>query len=198
MKQSIEDDEEEFKSTPYKNEILHSSQLGNKTPETRKKRHQATVHYKEEPESDDEHFENNTNLLELFDQKGMGIGVRAKVLIPKACTLGEYRGKLISEDEARTKMCNNDLHYIIGTDLPDRYIDGEDSEENKILKYINHKCENSNCELVKLTRGRVAIQTRHQIQAQEPLHYNYQMVYFEELLPMRIKCQCTKECRNYF
>jgi SET domain len=197
MKSNIEVDDEEYIASPYEKEIIHSDQFI-KNPISRKTRQQASVNYKEEPESDEEYYEDNSNILELFEQKGMGIGVRAKITIPAACTLGEYRGKLISESEARTKMCNSDLHYIIGTDLQDRYIDAEDSQENKILKYINHKCENCNCELVKLTRGRVAIQTRRQIQPQEPLDYNYQMIYFEQVLQKRIKCLCTKECQNFF
>ena len=198
MKTNIDEGDEEYISTSYIKKKLITEQDCKNSNFDREDRKKITHDYKEEPESDEESFEDNSYMLELFEEKDMGIGVRAVIIIPAKCTLGEYKGDFLSQHEAITKMCNNDLHYIIGTDLPDRYIDGENSEDNKILKYINHKCDNSNCELVKLTKGRVGIQTKRQIQVHEELHYNYQMIYFEDYLPMRIKCQCTDECKNFF
>ena len=189
MKTNIDEGDEEYISSSYMKQKLITEQNCKSPNFDREDRKKRTHDYKEEPESDEECFEDNTSMLELFEEKDMGIGVRAVIFIPAKCTLGEYKGDFLSQNEA---------HYIIGTDLPDRYIDGENSEDNKILKYINHKCVNSNCELVKLTKGRVGIQTKRQIQVQEELNYNYQMIYFEEYLPMRIKCQCTDECKTFF
>jgi SET domain-containing protein len=165
--------------------------------EQRHTRIRITANYTEYPDSDDESFERNLHYLKTFDENEMGKGVKTTAFIGKSTLLGEYEGLRLSYQEAESKMENSDVHYIVGTSLHNRFIDGEGIEGN-ILKYINHKCEEYNCELVKLTSGRVGIQTIRDIYPGESLNYNYNMIYFPEFKKKVIKCKCTTSCSNYF
>jgi hypothetical protein len=161
------------------------------------KRIRITTNYEEYPDSDNETFENNLDRLVTFDEIGMGKGVKAITFIGKSVLLGEYEGEHITYRQAMSKMENSDYHFIVGTNLTNRFIDGEGIHGN-ILKYINHKCEDCNCELVMLTSGRVGIQAIRDIYPNESLNYNYNIIYFPEYKLKVVKCRCTSNCCNYF
>ena len=153
--------------------------------------------YKEYPDSDNEEFENHYDLLKIITEKGMGKGVKTTTTLKKNTLLGEYTGKHLTYAEAYQKMEQNSLHYIVKTDMRSRYIDGEGIEGN-ILKFINHKCIDSNCELIKLTRGRVGINTKRDICANEVLNYDYRLTYFKDVLKFAVKCVCHEDCPNFW
>ena len=154
-----------------------------------------TKNYEEYPDSDDEEFENLYDSLKVICEKGMGKGVKTTIQLKKNTLLGEYTGKRLTYTKAYEKMKHKSVHYIVRTDLRSRYIDGEGKEGN-ILKYINHKCIDSNCEMVKLTRGRVGISTKRDICADELLNYNYKLAYFKDVPKTAVKCVCRDDCPN--
>ena len=152
--------------------------------------------YRDSYDSEDEKFENSFGSLMTFEEKGMGTGVKTRKSLAKNTLLGEYNGTHLTYAKAFDKMKHNPLHYIVQTDLRNRYIDG-DGENGNILKYINHKCINSNCELIKLTRGRVGIITNRRITSEEILNYDYNLTYFKSVSRKTIKCVCSIDCPNY-
>jgi SET domain len=154
-----------------------------------------TKNYKEYPDSDNEEFDNLYDSLKTISEKGMGKGVKTTIQLQKNTLLGEYTGKRLTYTKAYEKMKHKSIHYIVRTDLRSRYIDGEGKEGN-ILKYINHKCIDSNCELIKLTRGRVGISTKRDICADEVLNYNYKLAYFQNVPKTVVKCLCCDDCPN--
>jgi len=156
-----------------------------------------TINFKEHPDSDNEEFENLYDSLEIISEIGMGKGVKTTIELRKNTLLGEYTGKHLTYAEAYQKMEQNSLHYIVKTDMRSRYIDGEGIEGN-ILKFINHKCIDSNCELIKLTRGRVGINTKRDICANEVLNYDYRLTYFKNVLKFAVKCVCHEDCPNFW
>ena len=148
-------------------------------------------------DSDSESFTNLFCSLEVFDERGMGKGVRASVRLEARCFLGEYTGKAINGRQASSRMNGNPCHYVVATSYYNRFIDGEGVLGN-ILKYINHKCKDNNCNLIKLTDGRVGLVTTRVIYPGESLSYNYRHLYFEGHLHKRTKCLCSIDCKNYF
>jgi len=156
------------------------------------------VKYTDEPyTSDSETFDNLLCYLEVFIEFGMGRGVRAQVEIKAGVLLGEYTGSIICRDQAISRMDGNPCHYVVATSYPNRFIDGE-GELGNILKYVNHKCKNCNCKLVKLTKGRIGLQTVSIILPGESLNYNYQHSYFEGHVFKVTKCVCSIDCPSYF
>jgi len=147
-------------------------------------------------DSDEENFEDCYDALDTFEEQGMETGVKTNRTLSKHTLLGEYKGKKLTYLQAFKKMRNNYLHYIVKSHKENCYIDGE-GVEGTILKFINHKCENSNCELVKLTNKRVGIITKRVVQAGETLNYNYNITYFDGETKGTIKCICHPDCPNY-
>jgi hypothetical protein len=152
--------------------------------------------YKEYPDSDNEEFENHYDLLKIITEKGMGKGVKTTTTLKKNTLLGEYTGRHLTYAKAYEKMKLRSVHFIVRTDLRTRYIDGE-GKEGCILKYINHKCIDSNCELIKLTRGRVGIITKRDILEDEVLNYDYRLAYFKDVPKKGVRCVCCDDCQNY-
>jgi len=156
------------------------------------------VSYEErDSSSDEESYENIFFALEVFNEVGLGRGVRAKVRIDKRILLGEYTGKKISRSQAISRLNGNPCHYVVATSYSNRFIDGEGDMGN-ILKYVNHKCTDNNCQLVKLSKGRLGLQTTKVILPGDSLNYNYRHSYFEGHLYKQTKCLCCIECPNFF
>jgi hypothetical protein len=147
-------------------------------------------------DSDDEEYENCLESLETFDETGMGTGVKTKNRLQKHTLIGEYKGSQLTYLEALEYMRNNRMHYIVKAHKDDVYING-DGPQGNILKYINHKCLNSNCELVKLSRTKVGIITKRVILPGESLNYDYNITYFEGVRKVTIKCNCHPDCPNF-
>ena len=161
------------------------------------KRAKTNVNYNEDtPPSENEQFESYLEYLTTHNESGMGTGVIATRQINKGVLLGEYTGEIKTLKEVIDRTELDPPYYIVATETVDHFIDGEDSQGN-ILKYINHKCVNPNCELVNLTPTRVGILTRRKIKPNESLNYNYHLIYPEGSVVRRIKCVCTPECPNY-
>jgi SET domain len=147
-------------------------------------------------DSDLEEYENSHDALETFEEEGMGTGVKTNRKLPKNTLLGEYKGTILTYPEAMEKMKENRMHYIVKAHKENTYIDGEGQEGN-ILRYINHKCLFSNCELVKLSRSKVGIITKRIVLANEPLNYDYNLTYFDGVTKATIKCNCHADCPNF-
>ena len=147
--------------------------------------------------SDDETFENLFFKLELINEGLLGKGVCAKEKLKPRTLLGEYTGSIISRNEAITRMNGNHCHYVVATSYPNRFIDGEGLAGN-MLKYVNHKCIGSNCRLVKLSKGRVGLETNKIILPGEYLSFNYRHFYFKGHLYNQTKCLCSIDCPNFF
>ena len=147
-------------------------------------------------DSDLEEYENCHDALETFEETGMGTGVKTNRKLPKNTLLGEYKGTILTYPEAMEKMKENRMHYIVKAHKDNTYIDGEGQQGN-ILRYINHKCLYSNCELVKLSSSKVGIITKRIILANEPLNYDYNLTYFDGVMKATIKCNCQVDCPNF-
>jgi len=164
---------------------------------SRKAKHNQIVYTETDYISDAEVFDNILDNLEIFNELSLGTGVRAKVKIKARVFLGEYTGLKISRNKAISRMNGNSCHYVVATSYPNRFIDGEGILGN-ILKYVNHKCKHPNCKLVKLTQGRVGLQTVREILPWESLNYNYRHQYFEGHLIKLTKCLCCFDCPVFF
>ena len=165
--------------------------------ESRSRRERNSPDYNEEtPRSDDEIFEDCLENLDLVDERDKGKGVQTRGEIKKGTLIGEYEGKILTLDEAIERLNGEPPFFVTASDTINHFIDGE-GEEGNILKYINHKCNDPNCEMVFLTSTRVGIQAIKKIQAGEYLNYNYGLVYPEGSVVRRIKCKCTDRCPNY-
>jgi hypothetical protein len=163
----------------------------------RKAKLNTVVYTENNDNSDDELYDDLFSTLEVFDEHGMGKGVRTVIRVEARSILGEYTGKIINGTQASIRMNGNPCHYVVATSYYNRFIDGEGVLGN-ILKYVNHKCRDNNCRLIKLTNGRVGLETTRVIYPGESLNYNYRHLYFQGHEFKRTKCLCSIDCPNYF
>jgi len=111
-------------------------------------------------------------------KKGLaGLGLFAENDIPKDDFIIEYKGPLLTDEEAEEK---GGLYLFDVTDTPFT-IDGSGRENT--ARYINHSCK-PNC--VPYADGkRIVIYAKKNIKAGEELTYNYGKEYMKDL-----NCKC--------
>lgn len=111
-----------------------------------------------------------------------GSGVFAAQDIPAGARLVQYKGRLITHDEAdRLYADGSDSGHTFLFTLNDRYILDANREGN-VARWINHSCA-PNCEAVLVesadgdpARDRVYIEALRDIRAGEELCYDYHIV----------------------
>ena len=111
-----------------------------------------------------------------------GLGLFATKLIPKGKRIIEYTGPRVPNDEVE----NSSGKYFF--EVNTRWsIDG--SGRDNIARYINHSCR-PNAEAI-ITRGRVWIWSKKNIQPGEEIAYDYGKEYFDGIIK-EIGCKCEK------
>jgi uncharacterized protein len=115
-----------------------------------------------------------------------GLGLFAKVPFRKGDFVIEYKGQLISTDEADKRGGR----YLF--DVNKRWtVDG--STRKNIARYINHSCR-PNCE-VDIYKKQLLIYARRNIAVGEELSYDYGKEYVDEFIrPGGCRCQvCNRD-----
>jgi len=113
--------------------------------------------------------------------KGMGLGLYADEPIAKNACIIEYTGRVISkEEELKSKS-----RYLFTVNR-NTTIDG--SLRSNIARYINHSC-GPNAEAV-IHKNRIYIFALRDIEAGEPIAYDYGKEYFDEYLSNG-RCKCN-------
>ncbi|RPE66932.1 hypothetical protein EDC62_2006 [Tibeticola sediminis] len=128
-----------------------------------------------------------------------GKGVYAAVDLPAGTDILEYRGELISWEEAQARHPHDpaDPNHTFFFHIDDAHvIDG--GRGGNAARWINHSCE-PNCEAE--TRGtRVFIKALRDIAAGEELHYDYGLVIdarYTPALKAAFACRCgAPQCRG--
>jgi SET domain-containing protein len=127
-----------------------------------------------------------------------GYGVFARRPIPKGTRLIEYKGALITAEEADGRYPEIDTppHTFLFDAEDDLYIDG--GVNGNLARWINHSCQ-PNCEAVQDGR-RIFIETLRAIRPGEELFYDY-MITLDEPHNARAKkkwvCHCgSPACRG--
>lgn len=110
-----------------------------------------------------------------------GLGIFTKEPIAKGVRVLEYTGEKITNQEADRRGGR----YLF--EVNSRYtIDGKGREN--LARYANHSCD-PNCEAIE-DRGRVYIDTRRKVRANEELTYDYGQAYTVEIIgPEGCRCQ---------
>ena len=128
-----------------------------------------------------------------------GRGVFATRDIPRDTRLIEYRGEVISEDEAdiRYPFDEDERHHTFLFRLESGgVIDA--GPRGSIAKYINHSCD-PNCEAVE-EDGRIFIESIRKIRKGEELTYDYNYILDERHTVANKRlypCNCgTRNCRG--
>ncbi|MBX6329559.1 MAG: SET domain-containing protein [Pseudolabrys sp.] len=117
-----------------------------------------------------------------------GLGLFATRPIKKKTRLAEYRGPILTQEEAeRAERRGNRYLYEVSRN---RTIDG--TPRYNIARYFNHSC-NPNAESV-IWRGRVFIRTLRDIKPGEEITYDYGTDYLKNVIG-RSKCKCSR-CRR--
>jgi SET domain-containing protein len=117
-----------------------------------------------------------------------GLGIFATRFIKKRTRLAEYKGPLISNEEAiRRENRGNRYLYEINSRWT---IDG--TPRSNIARYFNHSC-NPNAESV-IVGKRVFIKSIKNIEPGEEIVYDYGTDYLKNVIG-RSNCQCTR-CRR--
>jgi SET domain-containing protein len=117
-----------------------------------------------------------------------GLGLFATRPIKKKTRLAEYRGPILTQEEAqRAERRGNRYLYEVSRH---RTIDG--TPRYNIARYFNHSC-NPNAESV-IWRGRVFIRTLRDIKPGEEITYDYGTDYLRNVIG-RSKCKCSR-CRR--
>ena len=111
-----------------------------------------------------------------------GLGLFATKFIPKGKRIIEYTGPRISNEEVE----NSNGKYFFGVNKK-WSIDG--SGRANIARYINHSCR-PNAEAI-ISRGRVWIWSRKNIQPGDEIVYDYGREYFDGIIK-DIGCRCEK------
>jgi|SRR2546421_8363812 len=111
-----------------------------------------------------------------------GLGLFATKPIPKGTKIIEYVGPRIANEEVEKSSGK----YFFGVNKQ-WSIDGSGREN--IARYANHSCE-PNAEAI-ITRGRIWICSKRNIQAGEEITYNYGKEYFEGIIK-DLGCKCPK------
>ncbi|KAK0406846.1 hypothetical protein QR680_018841 [Steinernema hermaphroditum] len=89
------------------------------------------------------------DIIEVFDSKACGKGVRARQIIEAGTFIGEYHGEIITESEAHRRI---EQTYIDGNHeekfyimhVRGCYVDAK--EVGGVIRYVNHSCS-PNCEI---------------------------------------------------
>ena len=128
-----------------------------------------------------------------------GKGVFAGRNIAKGARIIEYKGRLITEDEADKRYgddeTNHTFLFLLDNDMViDAYRDGNSA------RWINHSC-NPNCEPVE-EGNRLYIHAVRNIKAGEELAYEYNLVIEDRYTPAIKKlyaCRCgARKCHGTF
>ena len=117
-----------------------------------------------------------------------GFGAFAKRDLPANRRIAEYRGPLLSKEEAEREEERGN-RYLFEIDR-DHTIDG--SPRWNIARYLNHSCY-GNCETAYAGK-RVFIKTVQPIQKGEELVYDYGLSYVKNVIGVS-NCQCGR-CRR--
>lgn len=111
-----------------------------------------------------------------------GLGLFATEPIKKGSFIIEYKGPLLTQDEADRK---GGLYlFALGKEWT---IDG--TARSNTARYINHSCIGTNCEPIQYAKH-VKIKAKRNIKAGEELFYDYGKEYFDEYL--KGHCRCAK------
>lgn len=128
-----------------------------------------------------------------------GRGVFAATKIRKGTPVIEYKGQLISEDDADTRYSDEQdghHHTVLFSVDDDMVIDA--SKKGNEAKYINHSCD-PNCEAVQYGR-RVFIEAIRDIKKGEELSYDYHLQVEKPHTKKKLAqyvCYCgAKNCRG--
>ncbi len=128
-----------------------------------------------------------------------GKGVFATAAIPKATTLIEYVGELLTWAKAQKRHPHdpNDPNHTFFFHIDDKHVIDAAVGGND-ARWINHACD-PNCEADEV-EGRVFIKTLRKLKAGEELNYDYGLV-IEGRLTKKLKaeyqCLCgAKKCRG--
>jgi uncharacterized protein len=111
-----------------------------------------------------------------------GLGLFAAEDIPKGKFVIEYRGPILTNDQANQK---GGL-YLFEINSQ-KTIDG--SVRWNTARYINHSCR-PNCEPI-IKKGQVLIHSRKKISAGEELNYDYGKEFFNDYIKPK-GCRCEK------
>ncbi len=115
---------------------------------------------------------------EVKIQKGLsGLGLFAMDDIPKDDFIIEYKGPLLTKEQADDK---GGLYLFAVTDTK-WTIDG--SSRANTARYLNHSCK-PNCEAI-ADRNKIVIHAKRNIKAGEELTYDYGKEYMED-----VNCKC--------
>jgi hypothetical protein len=138
----------------------------------------------------------------FFDVRQSGIqgkGAFANGRIRKGQRIIEYKGELISNDEADNRYDETNMrrhHTFLFTLTPRKVVDGAVNGNESI--YINHSCD-PNCEAV-IEDGHIFIEAVRTIQPGEELAYDYQYERTgedDEEMARFYKCLCgAPNCRG--
>ena len=133
-------------------------------------------------------------LVEPFEARDKGFGLRAKTRIKKGTFLIEYVGERIDKEEKKRRLTTDGSVYIL--EVEDVIIDAKGV--NSYGKYMNHSC-NPNCIAKKWTvdgKPRVKIVAGEEICHGEELTWDYQ--WSHDVDRPRTVCKCgSKNCRGY-
>lgn len=111
-----------------------------------------------------------------------GLGLFATEPIKKGSFIIEYKGPLLTQDEADRK---GGLYlFALGKEWT---IDG--TARSNTARYINHSCIGTNCEPIQYAKH-VKIKAKRNIKVGEELFYDYGKEYFDEYL--KGHCRCAK------
>lgn len=111
-----------------------------------------------------------------------GLGLFATEPIKKGSFIIEYKGPLLTQDEADRK---GGLYlFALGKEWT---IDG--TARSNMARYINHSCIGTNCEPIQYAKH-VKIKAKRNIKVGEELFYDYGKEYFDEYL--KEHCRCAK------
>ena len=138
-------------------------------------------------------------LFVVKDSPIHGRGVFASKNIRKGTPVIEYKGELITEDEANTRYGEDDgiHHHTVLFSVDDDSVIDANSKGNE-ARFINHACD-PNCEAVQYGR-RVFIEAIHNIKKGEELTYDYHLQVEKPHTKKTIQlyaCHCgSKNCRG--
>ena len=128
-----------------------------------------------------------------------GRGVFAATNIKKGTPIIEYKGKLISQDEADNMAADDDNghhHTVLFSVDDDMVIDA--SRKGNEARFINHSCD-PNCETIQYGR-RIFIEAIRNIKKDEELSYDYHLQVEKPHTKKKLSqyvCHCgAKNCRG--
>lgn len=128
-----------------------------------------------------------------------GRGVYARIPIPEATRIVEYRGQVITNAEAEARYPDDptvSYHTFLFALDDEHMVDA--GRGGNIARWVNHSCE-PNCEVV-LDDGRLFIESIRDIAPGEELAYDYNFILpvrHSPAMKRRFPCTCGAEgCRG--